>query len=797
MEALDRIPLTLPARPSKATRKGSGGEGDLLQDSSKAAAYDNEKREQECYLRVETHSSTEARVSAIVVTTATLLSWAAIIALAVLRTYFDDKPHYSASAKVAYPASCIAIAGCLLILLGTRFILLTHRSFHAIRKGLPWRPRRWRMTVLAWALGASQLIATVAWLGPYASVLWVPCRFTGTFVWTMITLRTAAWGTSLTIYLIMGHGLLAWKPYGASQGKGRRQEQLLVLDAPFWVHADKFVVWLGWLIATANSLLLAFTVVLVGTYVWVFGDKGRSCWAFLIYSLGEIPLQIIGAAVAWHMCFLYMPKDVESDPVIQVWLQDFAWTEDEVQDKIAQRVGRAMGTHEAEELAAEPMFCIETAVKLHHWSYCAYRKLEAEDTEHEQNVKRLLQEAEWANRKLQGKTSDDTQVSDEKLAAVAQNAEEAVHAGESQMDLLGGDNAGMAAVPLPLPIPYPAVQIAGKVMNKVTHSNSPAMRESDAVEVAMGKELEQTKTPTNELIRLGMLQYSLTGIQDFLSEELDTKVLIAWGKHQVVLAFRGTASLVNAKSDLKVWRVPHPLIRGHYYLGTKPLVHSGFWRAWVANDLNTRTLGFLQKLYSTGQVDAGARVCVTGHSLGGALAMLAAHDIATQIQPARLQVYTYGAPYPGNHAFCRSYDAVCPDTWHIVNDRDPVPRSGKFLCLFKRPGHRVRINRQGEMIVRPSALEMQVAAASRRVTHHYLTSYRAAMVAICQAQFGRRGVQGGADGVLRLIAIPELADLAEDLQKKGISQVEGSEWSSTTRGSLAGDSDQARGADLA
>lgn len=76
--------------------------------------------------------------------------------------------------------------------------------------------------------------------------------------------------------------------------------------------------------------------------------------------------------------------------------------------------------------------------------------------------------------------------------------------------------AGMAAVPMPMSM-FPAAQIAGKVINKVAHphSKSLAMRESDAVEVAVGKELEQTKTPTNELIRLGMLQYSLTGIQDF------------------------------------------------------------------------------------------------------------------------------------------------------------------------------------------------------------------------------------------------------------------------------------------
>ena len=50
----------------------------------------------------------------------------------------------------------------------------------------------------------------------------------------------------------------------------------------------------------------------------------------------------------------------------------------------------------------------------------------------------------------------------------------------------------------------------------------------------------------------------------------------------------------------------------------------------------------MQGLYKTGELDAAARICVTGHSLGGALAMLAAHDIATQIKPQHLQVPACG-----------------------------------------------------------------------------------------------------------------------------------------------------------
>ncbi len=43
----------------------------------------------------------------------------------------------------------------------------------------------------------------------------------------------------------------------------------------------------------------------------------------------------------------------------------------------------------------------------------------------------------------------------------------------------------------------------------------------------------------------------------------------------------------------------------------------------------------------------------TGHSLGGALATLAAYDITKGCSDVDVACYTYGAPRTGNHAFAR------------------------------------------------------------------------------------------------------------------------------------------------
>ena len=38
----------------------------------------------------------------------------------------------------------------------------------------------------------------------------------------------------------------------------------------------------------------------------------------------------------------------------------------------------------------------------------------------------------------------------------------------------------------------------------------------------------------------------------------------------------------------QAWRVAHPPARGHWWLASRPLVHHGFYRSWVASGLNRR-----------------------------------------------------------------------------------------------------------------------------------------------------------------------------------------------------------------
>ena len=161
--------------------------------------------------------------------------------------------------------------------------------------------------------------------------------------------------------------------------------------------------------------------------------------------------------------------------------------------------------------------------------------------------------------------------------------------------------------------------------------------------------------------------------------------------------------------------------------------------------------------------------------MGGALATLAAwdvHQIATEMgikDRVQLQVYTYGSPQAGNHTFARLYKAAIPDSWDVVNDADIVPRSTKWARIYKRTGHRVIISRSGDLLCRPSWMEMNIRNTGLNGAHdHHMAAYRASFAAIAVAQFNqRKSVVGGAAGVRRMWEKKDARQLMEWVLVRG------------------------------
>lgn len=69
------------------------------------------------------------------------------------------------------------------------------------------------------------------------------------------------------------------------------------------------------------------------------------------------------------------------------------------------------------------------------------------------------------------------------------------------------------------------------------------------------------------------------------------------------------------------------------------------------------------------------------------------------------------------------------DCHNIINDQDAVARSGKastvFVRLLERPGHKILVNKRGEMLVQPSPMEayLQLRMGFASWEDHVLSSY--------------------------------------------------------------------------
>lgn len=124
---------------------------------------------------------------------------------------------------------------------------------------------------------------------------------------------------------------------------------------------------------------------------------------------------------------------------------------------------------------------------------------------------------------------------------------------------------------------------------------------------------------------------------------------------RILVCFRGSAAKANFIDDAKFLQRAHPPRRTH---GRRVVrVHHGFHATWADTGTRAKVLAYVGALLRAAPARECVEVITTGHSLGGALASLAAFDIAQHcgVAQRRVSCYTFGCPRVGNHAFAAEY----------------------------------------------------------------------------------------------------------------------------------------------
>lgn len=145
----------------------------------------------------------------------------------------------------------------------------------------------------------------------------------------------------------------------------------------------------------------------------------------------------------------------------------------------------------------------------------------------------------------------------------------------------------------------------------------------------------------------------------------------------VVVAFRGTNDWKDVAKD--TWCAPRPWRDG--------IVHDGF--LFALNKVEKRVLA---EMRAQGAKDK--RIWITGHSLGGAMAYIFAHNCAVEYELPPCGVITFGQPRCFDRTVCNFVNKKLRTKYvRFVNERDIVPWLPPSVVLpFVHSGKRYRLS---------------------------------------------------------------------------------------------------------
>lgn len=156
----------------------------------------------------------------------------------------------------------------------------------------------------------------------------------------------------------------------------------------------------------------------------------------------------------------------------------------------------------------------------------------------------------------------------------------------------------------------------------------------------------------------------------FFSTDRDTQCFVAARDDAAVLAFRGTENLSDWKTNSRFIAKGGPLGK----------THRGFLAAWQS------IAPAVEAALQDADI-AGRPLWITGHSLGGGLAVVAAAAFIEKGRPVQ-GLYTYGQPRVGDNDFVREFDRRFPGRYfRYVNNTDLVPRVPPWSFGYRHAGH--------------------------------------------------------------------------------------------------------------
>lgn len=252
---------------------------------------------------------------------------------------------------------------------------------------------------------------------------------------------------------------------------------------------------------------------------------------------------------------------------------------------------------------------------------------------------------------------------------------------------------------------------SGSGANGGQSTSPPALKPADLESLSSLKEKEQGYDELNAFwtARFAELAYKDRNIAQaqarewgaeasLIEADKDTQVLLVDAPDCLFVAFRGTETdkLADILTDLK-----YGLVNPGWSPAVK--VHEGFL---VALDAAWDQLVGPMAL-AAGQ---GKRLWLCGHSLGGALAVLASHrllhegvtDGGAKVMPSLGPVYTFGQPRVGDPAFAREVDQHLGSRYfRSVNNRDSVPLVPPTPMGYEHAGHVLYFNEFGRFVMDP------------------------------------------------------------------------------------------------